>query len=96
MAVSRLLRGRRIDPGQVPPPASYMARAWAIFVAVILNFGPPFRPLARAAASPSWVRSTMRSCSNSAIAASMWKNSRPPGVVVSIPWDKARSPTPRS
>ncbi len=48
-----------------------------------------------AAASPSTVRSTIRSCSNSAIAASMWKNNRPPGVVVSIPWDRTRSPTCR-
>jgi hypothetical protein len=25
----------------------------------------------------------------------MWKNNRPPGVVVSMPCDSARSPTPR-
>ena len=61
-----------------------------------MNFGPPFRPRARAAARPSWVRSTIRSCSNSAIAASMWKKSRPPGVVVSMPWDRARRPMPRA
>jgi len=77
-------------------PAAYIARACLTRFGVILSFGPPLRPRARAAASPSWVRSTIRSCSNSAIAASMWKNSRPPGVVVSIPWDSARSPTSRA
>ncbi len=52
--------------------SSYIARACRAFVAVILNRPPPLRPRALAAARPSWVRSTMRSCSNSAIAASMW------------------------
>lgn len=52
---------------------SYIARACEILVAVILNLGPPLRPRARAAARPSWVHSTIRSCSNSAIAASMWE-----------------------
>ena len=42
--------------------ASYMVRACFAFVGVILNRPPPLRPRARAAASPSCVRSTMRSC----------------------------------
>src|SRR5664280_2005876 len=41
-------------------PASYIMRACLARFRVILNFQPPLRPRARAAASPSWVRSTIR------------------------------------
>jgi hypothetical protein len=41
---------------------------------------PPVRPRARAAASPSIVRSDIRACSNSAIAPMIEKNSLPTAV----------------
>jgi hypothetical protein len=52
--------------------------------AVIFGLRPPFRPRARADASPALVRSEMRSRSNSASDAKMPKTSFPAGVVVSI------------
>jgi len=54
------------------------------FAAVILNFRPPIRPWARAAAKPAWVRSAISSRSNSARAAKMPNTSLPDAVVVSM------------
>jgi hypothetical protein len=45
---------------------------------------------------PAWVRSRMRSRSNSASAPKTWKTSLPPLVVVSICSCRERKPTPRS
>lgn len=59
---------------------SYISRAWQIVARVIFDFALPRRPRALAAAGPAVVGSTMRPCSNSAMAASMWKNSFPPGA----------------
>jgi hypothetical protein len=58
------------------------------FAAVILKGAPPFRPRARADASPALVRSEIRSRSNSASEAKMPNTSFPADVVVSIdaPW----------
>jgi hypothetical protein len=66
-------------------------------LAVVITVGrPPVRPRARAAASPAWVRSRIRSRSNSASAPNRWKTSLPPGVVVSRASATLRNPTPRS
>src|SRR5437588_8619755 len=60
-------------------------RASATFPLVLSFLGrPPTRPLALAAANPAFVRSRMRSRSNSASAPIRWNISLPPGVVVSI------------
>ena len=65
-------------------PEQYIS--WAIWSLCPLSTEgrPPWRPRARAAASPALVRSRIRSRSNSARAAKTWKTSLPPGVVVSI------------
>lgn len=54
------------------------------FAVVILKGAPPFRPLARAAAIPALVRSTISSRSNSAKAAKIPNTNFPVGVVVSM------------
>jgi hypothetical protein len=46
-------------------PDSYISRATATFSALITLGRPPRRPRARAAARPAWVRSRIRSRSNS-------------------------------
>src|SRR3954452_21931830 len=56
---------------------------------------PNSRPRARAACSPAWVRSLMRSRSNSASAPKTWKTSLPTLVVVSVCSWRERKPTPR-
>jgi len=68
------------------------------FAGVILGRRPPFRPRARAEASPARVRSEIRSRSNSAREAKIPKTSLPEGVVVSIaaPWPvRTFKPMPR-
>jgi hypothetical protein len=56
---------------------------------------PPTRPRARAAVSPAWVRSQIRSRSSSANASNMWKMSFPRLVVVSrFSWRRLQ-PNPR-
>jgi len=75
---------------------SYNRRAVRTWSADNRGGRPPVRPRARAAASPAWVRSRMRSRSNSANAANTWKTSRPPGEVVSIVSCSDRKTTPRS
>jgi len=60
------------------------AAARRTFAAVIFGLRPPFRPRARADASPARVRSEIRSRSNSASDAKIPKTSLPEGVVVSI------------
>lgn len=63
-------------------PVSYRASAWLIDFPFALG-RPPFLPRARAAASPSIVRSWVRSRSNWLTPAKMVKSSRPCVVVVS-------------
>ena len=60
------------------------AMANCSFVRVIFGLRPPFRPRARAEASPARVRSEIRSRSNSAREAKMPKTNLPAGVVVSM------------
>ena len=60
------------------------AKASRSLAGVILGLRPPFRPRARAEASPARVRSEMRSRSNSASEAKMPKTSLPADVVVSM------------
>ena len=60
------------------------ALATLTFAAVIFRGAPPFRPRARAAASPALVLSEINSRSNSARAAKIPKTSFPLGVVVSM------------
>lgn len=55
---------------------SYISRATASLAGVITVRLPPLRPRARAAARPAWVRSLIRSRSNSARAAKTWKATR--------------------
>lgn len=57
---------------------------------------PPFRPRARAAASPARVRSRIRSRSNCARLPKMLNTSVPPGVLVSIDSVSERNCTPFS
>src|SRR5512144_1529628 len=70
-----------------------MARARATWRGPSLGFWPPVRPRARAASRPSRVRSLIRARSNSAIAPRMWKNIRPTGVEVSMPWSRTTRST---
>src|SRR5918998_1407442 len=63
------------------PMAAWASRSLA---GVILYGRPPWRPRARAEASPALVRSTISSRSNSASAAKTPNISRPSGGVVSI------------
>jgi hypothetical protein len=65
-------------------PDRYICSASFSLWTVMTEGRLPWRPRARAAASPALVRSRMRSRSNSARAANTWKTSLPPGVVVSI------------
>jgi hypothetical protein len=60
------------------PDAYIFWATWSLW-AVMTNGRPPWRPRARAAASPAAVRSRMRSRSNSARAAKTWKTSFRPG-----------------
>lgn len=60
------------------------ARAKRNLAGVILDWPPPFRPHARAAARPTLVRSETNSRSNSAKAAKIPNTSLPSGVVVLI------------
>jgi short chain dehydrogenase len=60
-------------------PRRYISWAtWSLWT-VITEGRPPWRPRARAAASPAAVRSRMRSRSNSARAAKTWNTSLPAG-----------------
>jgi hypothetical protein len=60
-------------------PERYISWAtWSLWP-VSTEGRPPWRPRARAAASPAAVRSRIRSRSNSARAAKTWKTSLPPG-----------------
>ena len=77
-------------------PDTYISWATCALWAVTTEGRPPWRPRARAAASPAAVRSRIRSRSNSAPAAKPWKTSLPPGVVVSIASWRLRNPTPHS
>ena len=80
----------------VSSPASYMRCAWSRWQLGELGGRPPVRPRARAEARPSRVPSTMASRSNSARAARNRKNSRPIGVVVSMPCSSTMKSTPCS
>jgi hypothetical protein len=62
-----------VAPGTQEPPGPHS----------VDRLRSPTRPRARAAVSPVWERSRIRSRSNSATALKMWNNSLPPGVVVS-------------
>src|SRR5215217_4181849 len=77
-------------------PERYISRATWSLCPLSTEGRPPWRPRARAAASPAAVRSRIRSRSNSAKAAKTWKTSLPPGVVVSIASWRLRNPIPRS
>ncbi len=75
-------------------PTSYMARACLTFVGVILNFGPTLPATRTGSCQPvtspldnQIVLELRNGCQH-------MKNNRPPAVVVSIPWDRATSPTP--
>lgn len=89
------------------PESIYLDRGAAFIAAaasrslagVILKGRPPWRPRARAEASPATVRSEISSRSNSAKAAKIPKTSLPAAVVVSIAAPRPVStfkPTPRS
>lgn len=78
------------------PLPTYGIATCASFLPLTLGLRPPLRPRARAAASPAWVRSRIRSRSISASAAKTWKINRPPGVEVSKPSVSERNPILRS
>lgn len=64
-------------------PLAFLARATVSTSSSTTDGRPPVRPCALAASSPARVRSLMSDRSNSAMAAMIWKNSRPSADVVS-------------